>query len=335
MRKRSLLLVAGACLATLSLTVSSALADPLNPTGPRELPGVGSDTTQDVMNGYGNGATFSSPPYAGVGAPGTKILASYDATGSATITTKNTAQCTGIPRPNGSNDGVNALAGLKAGFPAECAEFARSSDNTAAARPGQNLTFIPFALDGLTFATASVTNIPKTLTLAQLTSIYAKKTTDPGGCGTREPLLPQAGSGTRSAWLKLVGLTEATKGDCVKDVVPGGPVQEHDGRVLTNPNQLVAYGVGNHITQTTQPAIFDRHGNAVLRAINGQSPFDLSDFPGARKFYNVIRTADVGVAPFTTTFVGAGSEICSHPEVLEAFGLQPIPDCGSTTIQTP
>ncbi|MGH3777783.1 MAG: hypothetical protein ACRDRR_18975 [Pseudonocardiaceae bacterium] len=138
MRKRSLLLVAGACLATLSLTVGSALADPVSPTGPRQLPGVGSDTTQDVMNGYGNGVAFSTPPYAGVIVGGTKIVASYDATGTTTITTKPTPACTGIPRPNGSSDGVNALAGLKPGFPADCAEFARSSANSAPSRPGQN-----------------------------------------------------------------------------------------------------------------------------------------------------------------------------------------------------
>ncbi|MGH3872602.1 MAG: hypothetical protein ACRDSR_14025 [Pseudonocardiaceae bacterium] len=330
-----MLLVAGACLATLSLTVGSAIADPTSPTGPRQLPGVGSNTTEDVMNGYANGVTFSVPPYAGVIVGGTKIVASYDATGTATITTKNTPECTNIPRPNGSTDGVNALAGLKPGFPADCAEFARSSANSAASRTGQNLTFIPFALDGLTYATASVSSIPRNLTLAQLTSIYAKKTTDAGGCGTRQPLIPQAGSGTRSAWLTLLGLTEATLGDCVKATVPAGSVEENDGRVLTNPNQLVPYSVAQWIVQTTQPSVLDRHGNSVLRAINGESPFDLSDFPGARKLYNVLRNADIGVAPYNTTFVGAGSAICSHPEVLEAYGMTPISDCGSTAIQTP
>jgi hypothetical protein len=51
MRKRSFLLIAGACLATLSLTIGSAMADPSNPAGPRDLAGTGSDTTQGVMNG--------------------------------------------------------------------------------------------------------------------------------------------------------------------------------------------------------------------------------------------------------------------------------------------
>jgi ABC-type phosphate transport system substrate-binding protein len=330
MRKRSVLLVAGTCLAALSLTVGSAVADPV-PPGDRPLAGVGSDTTQDVMNGFGNGTSFSVPPFGGIqDGNGNFIVASFDATGSATITTHNTPACTNIPRPAGSGNGVTALhnddvAGTN------CIQFARSSNDDSQSRPGQNLTYIPFAQDGLTFATLSVTNVPKSLTLAQLTTIYSRNTAQ--GC-IRQPLIPHVGSGTRAAWLKFLNLTEATLGNCVKDVINGQPIEEHDGRVLTNPDQLVPYGVGQWVTQTTQPAVPDRHGNSVLRAINNISPFDPS-LPTTRKLFNVIRTGDIGVAPFNTTFVGAGSAICSHPEVIKAYGFTPIPDCGSTAIHTP
>src|SRR5262245_57733849 len=99
MRKKRLLLVAGACLATVSLGVGTASL------------GVGTALGQDVMNGTGG------------------TIASGDAAVSATITTKDPAtfpQCSNIPRPSDSGDGLNALAGLKAGFPAECLDFARS-----------------------------------------------------------------------------------------------------------------------------------------------------------------------------------------------------------------
>jgi ABC-type phosphate transport system substrate-binding protein len=332
MRKRSLLLVVGACLATLSLAVSSAFADPV-PAGPRQLAGVGSDTSQDVMNGFGNGATNSVPPFAGIkDGSGNLIVASYDATGSATITTHNTPVCTNIPRPAGSGNGVTALHNSDVAGNG-CIQFARSSADDSQSRPGQNLTYVPFALDGITYATASTTNIPKTLTLAQLTSVYSKN----APCGTVQPLLPHAGSGTRSTWLKFLGLSEATLGNCVKDVDGTGvAIEEHDGRVLVNPNQLVPYGVAQWITQTTQPTVFDRHGRSVLRAVNGVAPMELSsDLPTTRKMFNVIRNADVGAAPFNTTFVGPGSAICSHSEVLKAFGFKPISDCGSTTTTTP
>ncbi|MGH3786611.1 MAG: hypothetical protein ACRDRG_08680 [Pseudonocardiaceae bacterium] len=337
MRKRSFFLVGGACLATLSLTMSTALADPANPAGPRLLPGVGSDTTQAVMNSYANGTTASDPDFGGVVAADnvTKIVASYDAVGSATITTKNEAACTNIPRPNGSTAGVNALAGLLAGFPADCAEWARSSNNDSANRAGQNLTYIPFALDGLTYATLPSSDVPRNLSLSTLQTIYRANVGDAtcNDANDFQPLIPQAGSGTRAFWNTLVG----PFGTCPKDVVGGTPVQEHDGRLLTNAKQLMPFGVGPWITQATTTTGAVRNGPAVLRGIGGQSPYDLADFPGARPLFNVVRTADVADPNFVRAFGTAaqGGQICAHPEVLEAHSLAPHPNCGSTAIVTP
>jgi len=74
MRKRSLFLAAGACLAAaslgaLSLTVGRATADPTGPPTFRALVGVGDPLTQDVMNAMSN--TIRGPD-------GTLILGSYD-----------------------------------------------------------------------------------------------------------------------------------------------------------------------------------------------------------------------------------------------------------------
>jgi hypothetical protein len=286
------------------------------------------------MNGFANGTSVSVPAFGGIkDASGKLIVASFDATGTATIQTHPTpAACTTLPRPNGSGSGITALHNDDLNG-THCIQFARSSSDDSATRSGQNLTYIPFAQDGLTFATASVTGIPKNLTLAQLTSIYSK---NGPSCGTLQPLLPQAGSGSRGAWLKFLGLTETTLGNCVKDNIAGVPIEEHDGRVLTNPNQLVPYSVAQYITQTTQPSVTDRHGTSVLRAVNGLSPYDPA-FPLTRKVFNVIRSGDVGVAPFSTTFVTTPTrtaDICAHSEVIRGYGFTPISDCGSTTIHT-
>src|SRR5580704_14313324 len=101
MNKRvKLLTVAAACgLVATVLGASSAQADPSGAPTFRQLAGVGSDTTTPVMNALSNVITIG----------GTKVLGSYDATGSATIATQSAAACSAIARPNGSGAGRAAL----------------------------------------------------------------------------------------------------------------------------------------------------------------------------------------------------------------------------------
>lgn len=341
MRKRSFLLAAGACLATLSLAAGTALADPDPPQPPfRALQGVGSDTTQLVMNGYGNGTTASTPAYPGVMVGGQLGLASWDALPGGPITTR-ASGCTNIVRPNGSTAGVNALQGLNS-YPSQCVDFARSSNNDSQAqvRDGANLTYIPFALDALTYATFTQSQVPKNLPLADLQTIYLQNGV-PGSpdCFGFFPLIPQAGSGTRAFWDNL--MTGALPlGTCVRDTIVRSGVteniQEHDGTVIFGPNadrQIVPIGVGPWISQSTNLTIDDRRGNAILRGIDGKS-YLAADFAGSRPLFNVIRIADITRAPWNNVFVGSSSQICSNPQVLAAFALLPHPDCGSTAIRT-
>ncbi|HET9255543.1 MAG TPA: substrate-binding domain-containing protein [Pseudonocardiaceae bacterium] len=362
MRKRRLLLVAGACLATLSLGVGTALADPTPAQPPfRALQGVGSDTTQEVLNAYANGTSATIPAFPGIkDAGGNLVVASWDAVGSATITTKDPAtfpQCSNIPRPNGSGDGLNALAGLKAGFPAECADFTRSSTDDHTARAGQGLTYIPFATDEVTYATLSQSNVAKNFTQAQLRTIFQRDT----NCGTLKPRVPQVNSGTRNFWRTLFGFpVDATHptgfGACVQtpenntggavagNIVPGC-LEEHNGCLVNStgpggagsvpdPNVLIPYGVGPWTAQTTNRLVNDVHGNAILRGIDGLPPF-AAGFPVSRPLFNVIKTSNIGVQPWASTFVGSGSAVCSNTQVLAAYGFETNPNCGSTTIQTP
>ncbi|MFF2850656.1 hypothetical protein ACFVT5_30645 [Streptomyces sp. NPDC058001] len=316
--------------ALIAVTVgSTANAEPTGTPTYRQLAGVGSDTTQDVMNGLSQAVTIN----------GTKVLGSYNAVGAPTITTKDPAvnnKCA-IARPNGSGAGRTALVNsLQAGD--GCLDFARSSSlNLAAASPG--LTYVPFGVDSVTYAITPSSVLPRKLTLADLKAIYH---CDPNYVGTGpnfsvNALLPQAGSGTRSYWMSQVGITEAdvTAGvyPCVKDKKGSTPIQEHDGRVLDD-KSIVPFSTAQYIAQGATVA--DVRGRAILGTIDGKSATVLnSDFGIKREVYNVIPTSKIGTAPWSTVFTGSGSLICKQADVINNYGFATNPNCGDTSKQTP
>lgn len=191
-----------ACAAAAVVTTTlPAHADPSFTPAKTDIVGVGSDTTQAVMNALAVGYDSKSP------APTVK-LASWDATPVNGAYTP-AAGCAASTRPNGSSAGIAALLADTTG----CIDFARSS------RPNKsnedNLVFVPFAKDVLTYAfDYPTTNAIKNLTAAELNSIYScnKLTWSSvrSGASTAaiKPRLPQAGSGSRSVFLTAIGLTE-------------------------------------------------------------------------------------------------------------------------------
>jgi hypothetical protein len=207
-------------------------------------------------------------------------------------------------------------------------DFARSSTNDASTRTGQGLTYIPFALDAVTYATFGQSSVPKNLSTATLKTIFQANTPN---CTSFHPKVPQNLSGTWKFWSQKFG----PFGNCVQQTT----LEEHDGAIIgTDQLALAPYGVAPWEAQTTNKTVTDRHGGAIVRGIDGQSPFSFSTFPYSRLLFNVIRTSDINNQPWNSTFVGTNSQICQHPEVLSPFGLQPPPatnPCGSTTIQTP
>lgn len=327
MRKRSLLLTTGVCLATLTLTVDSAGADPTGAPQFRQLAGVGAETTQGVMNALSDIIKDGS---------GTKIIASYNNAGSATITTKESppANCT-INRPNQGGAGTDALVkSLQAND--GCVQFARVVTNDSANRPGAGLTYIPFAVDALTYAIRSDSNIPRNLSLAELTDIYNCKV--PG----IKPLLGVFGAGNRTFFLKKLGLTDSADfvtqpgHQCVKDTdANGNPLLANDGTLLTDPQQIVTYSAGPYLAQVNK-VVPDKHGKAILGSINGISPAVLNNSSVmSRDVYNVVPTGQLNVAPTSTVFVGPNSEICKNIETIQRQGFNTNPKCGDTTIKTP
>lgn len=302
------------------LAAAPASADPSGAPQFRQLAGVGSDTTEGVMNAMANTITIG----------GTKVLGSYDANGSAQITTKDASlpACTNINRPNGSGAGRSALlASLQAngGAGNGCLQWSRSSSLTLTAST-PSLTYVPFAVDAVTFALTSDSSIPRSLTLDEVKSIY--KCEIPG----ITPILPQAGSGTRSFWLGTMGITDAQVNSGVYPCIVNGtangqPIQEHDGRVL-NGDSIVPFSVAQYAAQASG-TLTDIRGRAVLGVINGVTPMLMNTaVPVTRNVYNVIPTSQIGNAPYSTIFVGSGSLVCQQTAIIQQYGFAPNPNCG-------
>lgn len=276
-----------------------AMADP--PTGvtpaPGSIVGVGSDTTQNVVDQFSHdyNATHTTKLY------------SWDATNPSTgaihESIKTKSGCAAIPRPDGSSEGITALFtenGTTSGHP--CIDFARSSRDRSPTDPpfsSGGSAFVTLGGDAVTWSTQATTNAPTNLTTAQITAIYQCKVTNwnqvGGKTGTIKPFIPQTGSGTRAFFLSAIGVT--TPGSCVSD--DSGKLQENEGinPVLKSANAIFPYSVGKYIAEryhsatcfnvlctpnsagkvcapTTGQNLYgcNTRGTMVLRRINGTNP---------------------------------------------------------------
>jgi ABC-type phosphate transport system substrate-binding protein len=323
--KRFLAVVGVGLVGALAFTASPAQADPSGSPTFRTLAGVGSDTTEGVMNGLSNVVTIG----------GTKVIASYDAFGTAQIQTKDNAACV-INRPAGSGAGVTALvASLDAAN--GCLDFARSSSNNSASYPGKNLTYIPFGVDAVTYAVRSDSSISRTLTKANLTTIY-----NCGAGANYKPMLPQFGSGTRSFFLKSLGFTDAAdftsqaNHTCIGQTdATGNPLQENNGTLITDPKQVVPYSIAQYLSQTTA-VVPDVHGKIVLAQLDGTAPTVLNTSSTmVRDVYNVVPTAKLTDSNYASVFVGPTSQVCANSNTIKKYGFAPHASCGDTTLRTP
>ncbi|MEU5099443.1 Ig-like domain repeat protein [Streptomyces sp. NPDC020996] len=362
-------LVAAAVVSGGLVLTSPAYADPTPAGTYRQLVGVGSDTTQDVMNALA-GDTVNGKSYAGTAvksADGAGI-ASYDAiepgTGSTSSTIQTRSDGPSFLRPNGSGKGRLALSESLTGdkYPDSAGtsikgqvDFARSSGTPSTS--GTALTYIPFARDAVGVAVKG--SALDTLTVDQLHDIYSGSLTQVGG-QTVHPKIPQSGSGTRKFFLSAIGLTDAT-------LSPNVPtVQENQGdAALTEDGALAPFSVGSWIAQvngvapdyTKDAAAAGGHLAAVqlpgdngatspVTTVNGKlSPvtayYENSTF--GRDVYNVVpsRAIDPTSIFFDKdlydVFVTSGShtaELASDAaeQVIAAFGFVNEPYNGSTSV---
>ncbi len=359
--KNKLRLGAVAAAAVALLAVSAAAPAYADPSGFKNLVGVGSDTTQDV-----------------VGALGAVIpaIGSYDATGSATIQVRSGGPT--FNRPNGSTAGVQALSasvnntGTRT-FPASGGvsitgqiDFARSSSAPSGSFVGTDLTFIPFARDAVTYAVSAASDFPRDIALGNagqdaispapftLRNIYrGTVTTYVDGdfnSVTIRPIIPQAGSGTRSFWLGALGLSEsAIVGTPTTDI--GNTAQEHNGTYIVNAGDIAPFSIAQYIAQGNHGSIsavnvIERRGNIELGNVDTVKPILLTAgggvelntaFPINRLVFNVVQTSRLtGVSAadveLQSTFAGTGSTVCAATATIKQLGFGTIGSlCGNTT----
>jgi len=331
--KRQLFLFACALVAVAGTTVTGASvvqADPPAGTTPSyvDLVGVGSDTTQGVMNHVSE--SFNAEPWGAL-----THLWSFDATGSATITPKQ--GCAEIARPNGSSAGIAALLADTA--TPSCVDYARSSRARKTDGSEDGLAFFALGKDGVTWVRQGVSSAPGSLTKAQLAGIYSCTLTtwdQVGGTGSSviKPYLPQSGSGTRSFWLSAIGVS--APGACVVQGVP-----ENQGTALPNdPDVIAPYSVANYIAQAYR-GLGDVHGTVVPGQISGLAPITGTGSAAVlnlgfeptflRTVYNVVRRTPLGeVAPYLTAVFGADGYICTHQSLISDYGFGELGDaCGA------
>ncbi len=315
MRVRSI--VAG--LATTAVAVSTASlvalapahADPSFTPDANDIVGVGSDTSENVMDNLADGIPGTAGYNGGKTAADARLV-SWDTEGTAQITPR--AGATAINRPVGSGAGKALLFGASNN---PDITFARSSSAENATEVAGGLQSFPFALDTLSMAVSGTvkSHAPASLTGAQIVSIFKGDVTNwnqvGGKAGTIKPFVPQAGSGTRSFFeaqlTNLNGGTPVVYG-------PGVDTNMHENTdtvLASDPNAVAPFSVGK--ANTLFPTTVHLEGG----------------FSAQRALYNVVRGADVADATITGIFGSAGF-ICSPAATRPDRGsrLPPAGDSG-------
>lgn len=342
-------LVAAASLSTLIVSTSpSASADPQSATA---LVGVGSDTTQDVMNalsGFNNGRNYT--PIQSSAATGFRQIASFDAIVGGTPGTCITPKAPGatFDRPNGSTNGRRALSRAIDGTPwsvpgSPCpppkvisglVDFARSSAGPSGT--GSDLTYLGFGRDALSFAYVGNGVTPVTsLTSAQLNSLFTSGPQTINGVQI-VPCSIQTGSGTFQSFNTAVGAPPAQM--AAATATCGATIQENDAnglqaRSATFPGRqlVIGFSAANFIAQRNgvSPSQLNNAASVDLGSIDAlgkpysgtgssltPNPAFYNNTTYGRTVYNVVDSARVGGPPsanadLKTLFVGPGSAICS------------------------
>lgn len=329
MRKRRLVLIAGAWLATVALAmgmvVGTAVADPVPPPPPYPpVVGVGAQTTQELVNTLCNTIIRDSS--------NNRICQSWNVEPQPSNIKTRESGCT-IPRPSQGGAGVTSLINNPT-----CVDFARVVTDDSASRP-PGFTYIPMATDALTYAFRADGTVPANLSDATLKRIYScdPALTFPSVANGFRPLLGIFGAGNRAFFLQKLGLTDSanytTLNPCVRDTdSSGNGLLANDGRVLTHPRELITYSSGPWLAQVFRAAP-DIHGNSVLGSINGISPAILNDSSFmSRPVFNTVRTADASNPGLVRDlFVGPTSTVCSNSAAIKRAGFNTRSDCGDTS----
>jgi ABC-type phosphate transport system substrate-binding protein len=308
--------LAGGALAVVALVASMlsatpAQADPAFTPDANDMVGVGSDTTEFVMQRLA--VAFNSA------GGGTVRMASWNATGSATIVPRRNAAS--IPRPNGSSAGIDALQATPS------LTFARSSRGPNPTGD-EGTIFFPYAKDTLGYVFATNSHAKLNLTDAQLKLIYTCQRTNWNEFGRPaghiHARVPQPGSGTRTFFLSSIGETETQLQDAIAQpdaTCDVAEVQEHDPAAVSGDLNAIAP--------------FSKARYKILTAAVKQNvKYANNGFQVQRNVYNVLRTSDVGSYG---QYFDAQSWICTSAKADtiitgQGFSRLPAGQCGAPVI---
>jgi hypothetical protein len=249
-RRRRRLGLATAALMVVSVASSIGLPDRVLPQARAAVSsplftaaaGVGSPTTEAVTAALATAVQINS----------VSALSSVGTTGSATVATKPApsggSSCV-INRPVNDDQGFAALMASGASG-SGCVDFARMSHPyTGPALNGVPVDYVPFAVDNLTFAVSALSQLPSSITKAQLKQIY---TCDPQMAGIKA-LLPAEGSEQRQMWLAVLGISDGDvvsgRYPCVFDHNSGGQSYgENNGGILDD-NSIMPFSAASFLSQ--------------------------------------------------------------------------------------
>lgn len=285
MNKKKFIAAAAAfgVVASLVAVAPAANAEPVSPG----LVAVGSDTLQDVLNALANGTdtTGASVRATANGIPFGNFDATephYDINLGNKLAIQPKAGQGSMGRPNGSGEGINALKASIAGTavtqggvtstPTGLVDIARSSSKRTAAASGI-LYAVPFGRDAFAYAYKDTTPSAAlaNLTLQQLKEIFECTLTTIGG-ETVKPVIPQAGSGSRKDFLKIIGVDPSGNGALGADSTCVKVGQEHDSRSLAE-NEIMPMSAAQWVTQNNFPSLSRLGADVVLGSpISGASP---------------------------------------------------------------
>ncbi|MFC9690611.1 PstS family phosphate ABC transporter substrate-binding protein [Kribbella sp. NPDC056951] len=319
--------IAAAAVALVATSALTAAADPTFTPDANDIVLVGSDTSENVLNDLAAVYNGRTPT------PSAK-LASWDATGTSPIVLR--SGTASVTRPNGSSAGIAALC---------------SNANVSAARSSRGpatgdcagLAFLPFAKDSVRWAAHSGVAAVTSLTDAQLTGIYNCTITNWNQVGGPNqvilPLIPQAGSGTRTFWATQVGINASSLPSCVKDNVGGTPVQEHSPTLIkANAGAIAPFSVGryNLLTATEKSgtvrgdiaaadsAAYDRNLYNVVKTVSGSVPAGLADVFGDGSGFS-----SLGGTPFVCEDADTDPATTTAGDVVTANGFLPLGDAAN------
>src|SRR5262249_30811995 len=366
-RNRVVASLIAAALLTVGSGAGAAQADPLPVVPPTYLAGVGSDTSQgamnplpdisqDVMNAIANSPNTLQMLGSWNAVPPGTINPHPNLNGPAALYPGGNGTSCQLTRPKSPNTGLTYLeaslsfngSGGDGGL-----QWARSSvANTAPATV--SITFIPFAFEGLDFAITNTSAVPKNVTLTDLRGIYQCNQiyVGQGPNYTITPMLPQAGSGTRSFWEAAMGITDTDVNNNVYPCIINGvknlqTIEEHSG-TLVDDKSLVPFSIPKYLTEvygtvadlhgrTLLGTLQDAQGNVTYPALFNAGNAAATQWPVilTRELYNVIRTSLVNTAPYSTEFVGPNSLVCQQTAIIQHYGFATDPNCGSTALVAP